>query len=158
MERFMERQEWSTQLKIIGPIFVLIGFLMVIVGLTFCILGWQVNKAEQRKLYSQTPSQMSSVLESSPFMPTISQALMRNPSFPLIVPQAKWQTPQVNLQPDEQHGNSSVLLVPSQNRPRSSSVQIPFMGGTIVPSSVIDQKIKENMKKRRNSLPAHYER
>ena len=158
MERFMERQEWSSQLKIIGPIFVLIGALMAILGLTFCILGWQVNKAEQRKLYSETPiSQVSSVLE-SPFMPTISQALMRNPSFPLIVPQAQWKTPQVNLQESDR---KSVLLPSNQQqspRPRSSSVQIPFMGGTIVPSSHIDQKIKENLKKRRNSLPAHYER
>lgn len=153
MERFMERQEWSSQLKIIGPIFILIGALMAVLGLTFCILGWQVNKAEQRKLYTATPiSQVSSVLD-SPFMPTISQALMRNPSFPLIVPQAQWKTPQVNLQEDHR---KSVLL--QSHRPRSSSVQIPFMGGTIVPSSHIDQKIKENLKKRRNSLPAHYER
>ena len=32
----------------------------------------------------------------SPFMPTISHALLRNPSFPLIVPKAEWTTPQVN--------------------------------------------------------------
>ena len=154
----MERQEWSSQLKIIGPIFVLIGFLMVIVGLTFCILGWKVTKAEQKKLYTTSPSLRSSVLD-SPYMPTISQALMRNPSFPLIIPQAQWQTPQISLQiENENEHRKSVLLQSSPLRPRSSSVQIPFMGGTIVPSSHIDQKIKENMKKRRNSLPAHYER
>ena len=62
----MERQEWSSQLKVIGPIFVLIGFLMVIVGLTFCILGWKVTKAEQKKLYSATPSRAGSSVRFRP--------------------------------------------------------------------------------------------
>lgn len=41
------------------------------------------------------------------------------------------------------------------NRPRSSSVQIPFMGGTIVPSNEIEAKVKK-LKMRRKSLPAHH--
>ena len=85
-------------------------------------------------------------------MPTISQALMRNPSFPLIVPTAKWKTPQYILKGCENR------VIPARNR--ASSVQIPFMGGTIVPSREIDHQIDqikiEQLKRRRNSLPAHH--
>ena len=79
-------------------------------------------------------------------MPTISQALMRNPSFPVIVPAAQWKTPQY-------------ILSSNQQRTRASSIQIPFMGGTIVPSHEIDQHIQQKIQqvqRRRNSLPAYH--
>ena len=88
-------------------------------------------------------------------MPTISHALLRNPSFPLLVPKAEWTTPQVNYKtPSMDEKRLSVLI--DLNRPRSCSVQIPFMGGTIVPSNEIDQQVKQRLKMRRSSLPAHH--
>ena len=59
-------------------------------------------------------------------MPTISQALLRNPTFPLIVPKAKWTTPQVNYSiaknNQNQMQNTNVKTVIP--RPRSSSLMV----------------------------------
>ena len=90
------------------------------------------------------------------FMPTISQALMRNPSFPLIVPAAQWKTPQYILASNQHPINHHHRAV---TRTRASSIQIPFMGGTIVPSHEIDQHIQQKIQqvqRRRNSLPAYH--
>ena len=56
LERFLSRQEWSGHLKIIGPVFLVIGLLMMILGTTFCILGWKVTKAEEKKFYAASIS------------------------------------------------------------------------------------------------------
>lgn len=148
LERFLSRQEWGSQLKIIGPVFVVIGAIMLSLGTTFCILGWKVTKDEEKREQRQYAASITSSLD-YPYMPTISHALLRDPSFPLIVPKAKWTTPQIHSQ--QPTFNPSRL----SNRPRSSSVQIPFMGGTIVPSNEIEAKVKK-LKMRRNSLPAHH--
>lgn len=56
MGKFLSRQEWGAQLKIIGPVFMLFGFLMLVTGLTFCFLGYKVSKEEQERLYeTQSP-------------------------------------------------------------------------------------------------------
>ena len=53
----MSRQEWSAQVKIIGPIAVVIGMTMLIIGLTFCGLGWKVSRAdEEKQFYSASPN------------------------------------------------------------------------------------------------------
>ena len=56
ISRFLSRQEWSAQAKIIGPVAVVIGFIMLIIGLTFCCLGWKVSRAEQKRMYSTSPN------------------------------------------------------------------------------------------------------
>ncbi len=90
-------------------------------------------------------------------MPTISHALLRDPSFPLIVPKAEWRTPQVNYSPSgAKPANVGRMTLMDMKRPRASSLQVPFMGGTIVPSHEIEHQVREMVKKRRNSLPAHH--
>ena len=88
-------------------------------------------------------------------MPTISHALLRNPSFPLIVPKAEWTTPQVNYSIANSSSKPGQLktVIP---RPRSSSLMVPFMGGIIVPSNEIDNQVKQRLKMRRNTLPANH--
>jgi len=155
LERFLSRQEWGGHLKIIGPVILVIGFLMMVLGITFCILGYKVTKSEEKRFYADS---ISSATMDSPFMPTISQALLRNPTFPLIVPKAKWTTPQVNYSiaknNQNQMQNTNVKTVIP--RPRSSSLMVPFMGGVIVPSHEIDNHVKQRLKMRRNTLPANH--
>ena len=92
-------------------------------------------------------------------MPTISNALLRHPSFPLIVPKAEWRTPQIiknssgggktNNAQNMPHQNQE--FQPSKSRPRAVSLQIPFMGGTIVPSNHMN--LAKKFRIRRNSVP-----
>ena len=59
-------------------------------------------------------------------MPTISQALLRNPTFPLIVPKAKWTTPQVNysIAKNNQNQMQNTNIKTVIPRPRSSSLMV----------------------------------
>ena len=96
-------------------------------------------------------------------MPTISNALLRHPSFPLIVPKAEWRTPQIiknssgitnyNAQnmPNVPLSHQNQEFQPSKSRPRAVSLQIPFMGGTIVPSNHMN--LAKKFRIRRNSVP-----
>ena len=61
-------------------------------------------------------------------MPTISQALLRNPTFPLIVPKAKWTTPQVNysIAKNNQNQMQNTNIKTVIPRPRSSSLMVGF--------------------------------
>jgi len=124
---------------------------MLIIGLTFCCLGWKVSRAEQKRMYSTSPNTTMSNLESQ-LMPTISNALLRDPSFPLIVPMAEWITPQVtkNFNYISSNGQDQVQKKPN-SRPRAVSLQIPFMGGTIVPSNHVS--LTKKFRIRRNSVP-----
>ena len=56
MDRFMSREEWSAQVKIMGPIAIVIGFTMLVIGLTFCFLGCKVSRAEHKRTYSASPN------------------------------------------------------------------------------------------------------
>ena len=49
LDRFLSKEEWASQLKVIGPIFLVIGVVMLTLGLTFCILGWKVTKEEENR-------------------------------------------------------------------------------------------------------------
>ncbi len=113
-----------------------------------------------------------------PFMPTVSHALLRHPSFPLIVTSAKWTTPQVKSGEDfinmasEAMATAATAESPGKNagspsgydiRPRAASIQIPFMGGVISPSTQADLSASlprphhsHHSRNRRNSLPAHH--
>ena len=92
-------------------------------------------------------------------MPTISNALLRHPSFPLIVPKAEWRTPQIIKNSSGTNNNALNIMPPLQNqefqpnkgRPRAVSLQIPFMGGTIVPSNHMN--LAKKFRIRRNSVP-----
>lgn len=88
----------------------------------------------------------------SQLMPTISNALLRDPSFPLIVPMAEWITPQVtkNFNYISSNGQDQTQKKPN-SRPRAVSLQIPFMGGTIVPSNHVS--LTKKFRIRRNSVP-----
>ena len=95
----------------------------------------------------------------SQLMPTISNALLRHPSFPLIVPKAEWRTPQIIKNSSGTNNNALNIMPPLQNqefqpnkgRPRAVSLQIPFMGGTIVPSNHMN--LAKKLRIRRNSVP-----
>ena len=91
-------------------------------------------------------------------MPTISNALLRDPSFPLIVPLAEWMTPQVtknfkfeNSLPTQQQ---QLNATNTKQRPRAVSLQIPFMGGTIVPPN--HANLARKFRIRRNSVPPQH--
>lgn len=150
MEKFKDRQEWSTQTKVVGPVFLLVGVIMFSAGLVLCLIGWKISKDEREQDYELgNPSlQRSFSTYDEPYMPTVAQALLRHPSFPLIVPSAKWMTPKVSgtdcdcqqqqkqqviVDPDSSAESSklSAFLGEIKSRPRAFSVQIPFMGGTI---------------------------
>ncbi len=47
IEEFNTRREWSSQLRIAGPIFMLIGLAMLTIGLVFCCLAYKVSKGHQ---------------------------------------------------------------------------------------------------------------
>jgi hypothetical protein len=83
------------------------------------------------------------------FMPTIAHALLTHPSFPLIVSTAKWTTPQIF-----EAGDKKLSHLIDIRRQRAASVQIPFMGHTIIPANKLD--INSRMQIRRRSLPAHH--
>ena len=88
----------------------------------------------------------------SQLMPTISNALLRDPSFPLIVPMAEWITPQVTKNFNYISSNDQDQTQKKPNsRPRAVSLQIPFMGGTIVPSNHVS--LTKKFRIRRNSVP-----
>ena len=56
LDRFMSRQEWSAQVKIVGPIAMILGTIMLLIGLTFCCLGWKVSQDEQKRMNSISPN------------------------------------------------------------------------------------------------------
>merc|ERR1712045_554110 len=84
---------------------------------------------------------------------------LRHPSFPLIVPKAEWRTPQIIKNSSGTNNNALNIMPPLQNqefqpnkgRPRAVSLQIPFMGGTIVPSNHMN--LAKKFRIRRNSVP-----
>lgn len=159
LDRFMSRQEWSAQVKIVGPIAMILGTIMLLIGLTFCCLGWKVSQDEQKRMNSISPNSTTISNIESQLMPTISNALLRHPSFPLIVPKAEWRTPQIIKNSSGTNNNASNIMPPHQNqefqpsqsRPRAVSLQIPFMGGTIVPSNHMN--LAKKFRIRRNSVP-----
>jgi hypothetical protein len=71
------------------------------------------------------------------------------PPFPLIVSTAKWTTPQIF-----EAGDKKLSHLIDIRRQRAASVQIPFMGHTIIPANKLD--INSRMQIRRRSLPAHH--
>ncbi len=63
LDRFLSRQEWASQLKVIGPVTLVVGLIMLIMGTTFCFLGWKVTKDDERRFNES--SMTSSVIKAS---------------------------------------------------------------------------------------------
>ena len=110
MQRFLIRQEWSSDIKILGPVFLLIGLLMMMFGLTLCVISKKMKKedfsmGDQQSFHSyfnnsEPPDPARSITSRSQlirdnFMPTISSALpmgvfAQEPSMPLLLPFKTW--------------------------------------------------------------------
>ena len=40
-------QEWSTQTKVLGPVILLVGFVMLLCGLSLCALSWKLANEDR---------------------------------------------------------------------------------------------------------------
>lgn len=54
IDKFFTRQAWSSDLKIIGPVFLVCGMLMLAVGLGLCIISRTISKDDVQSLQSAT--------------------------------------------------------------------------------------------------------